>query len=514
MNKNKSLLISLSIFCALQWRCSLPTLDDVTPPTVLIIYPYEGSVLSGTVNISIESNDDKEIIKVWYYLDGNLREYASVSNPKFQLNITPLADDRKHILVAAARDKAGNTGYSTSISVTFSESDDVTPPVVQILNPLNGQTVQDTVHVVASASDDRIVREVAFFIDGDSVLSDLIYPYEYFWSVVDFADSSEHTVFAKAYDGSNNWSVSTLITVHVDLSLDKTPPTVQLIYPVVGQILSGEVAVKVDAIDDKQLQRVEFYIDGVLESTIYTDTNSSPFAFLWDTSPYEANSQHILFFKAFDMAGNQSVNTPITFTIGSADLVPPVAQLIYPVVGEVLSGQVEVIVYATDDRLLDRVEFFTDGNLESTVQATPTSSTFNFLWNMTSYVPNSQHTLFFKAVDASGNQSVNTPITFTVGTVDQEPPIVTLLYPVDGDTLSGSVNVTVNVFDNIGVVKVDFFIDGGSNGAPNITLTDPPWIYLWNTSGLVDGHLHSLYIKAYDAAGNIGTSGPTGFPIK
>ena len=44
-------------FVIFQMQCSIPEVDDIDPPVVGIIYPYSGSVISGTTNFLVESTD-------------------------------------------------------------------------------------------------------------------------------------------------------------------------------------------------------------------------------------------------------------------------------------------------------------------------------------------------------------------------------------------------------------------------------------------------------------------------
>jgi hypothetical protein len=294
-------------------QCAPPSEPDVTPPVVIVLYPYEGSVISGIVNVSISATDENNIRKLWCYLDGvNIGSVENTNGTVFELDVTSKADDQIHTIHAAAEDNNGNLGYSVQVSVIISTTDDIVPPVVEIVNPVEGQVVQDTVLVVASADDDRIVREVAFFIDGDSVLADSIYPYEYLWPVVDFTDSTEHTVSAKVYDGSGNWAVSVPVAVTIfPRSVDRDPPVVNLLYPVADDTLTGTVNVWADVIDNFEVSYVEFYVDGVLTRT---DQNP-PWGFAWDTRAWADGAAHTLYIKAYDTSDNIGTQGPVTFII-------------------------------------------------------------------------------------------------------------------------------------------------------------------------------------------------------
>ncbi len=126
-------------------------------------------------------------------------------------------------------------------------------------------------------------------------------------------------------------SNSTQIGVTVLPAIDQVPPVAQLIYPIVGQLLYGTILVQVDASDDRQLDIVEFYIDGILRSTVDADGKNSPYSYAWNTLSLAVNSQHSLYFKAIDAAGNESINPAVSFTIGQDDTEPPTLTLLFPV---------------------------------------------------------------------------------------------------------------------------------------------------------------------------------------
>jgi hypothetical protein len=88
------------------------------------------------------------------------------------------------------------------------------------------------------------------------------------------------------------------------------------------------------------------------------------------------------------------------------------------------------------------------------------------------------------------------------GAPDTTPPTTSITVPTNGATVGGTVNVTASASDNVGVTKVEFYIDGALGG----TDTTSPYNYSWNTTGLVNGSGHTIQSKAYDAATNVGSS--------
>src|SRR5439155_23215763 len=73
-----------------------------------------------------------------------------------------------------------------------------------------------------------------------------------------------------------------------------------------------------------------------------------------------------------------------------------------------------------------------------------------------------------------------------------------------GATVSGTITVTANATDNVGVAGVQFKLDGANLGAEDTTA---PYSVSWATMGTING-VHTLTAVARDAAGNMATSAP------
>jgi len=85
---------------------------------------------------------------------------------------------------------------------------------------------------------------------------------------------------------------------------------------------------------------------------------------------------------------------------------------------------------------------------------------------------------------------------------DTTPPTTSITAPANGATVSGTaVSVTASASDNVGVTKVEFYLDG----ALKSTDTTSPYAWTWDSTTAANGS-HTLVSKAYDAAGNVGTS--------
>ncbi|MCI0531388.1 MAG: Ig-like domain-containing protein, partial [candidate division Zixibacteria bacterium] len=91
-------------------------------------------------------------------------------------------------------------GCAGKVVITDGES-----PVVVITFPVNGATVSgDTVFVSATATDNKGVNRVEFWVDGIKSFTDNSSPYSFPWLILVFNDSTDHIVQAIAFDASGN----------------------------------------------------------------------------------------------------------------------------------------------------------------------------------------------------------------------------------------------------------------------------------------------------------------------
>lgn len=93
---------------------------------------------------------------------------------------------------------------------------------------------------------------------------------------------------------------------------------------------------------------------------------------------------------------------------------------------------------------------------------------------------------------------------------DTTKPTTAITSPAAGATVSGSLNVSATATDNVGVTKVELYIDGTLQLNPDTT---SPYSFTVDTTKLSNGS-HSLTTKAYDAAGNVGTSAAVAITVQ
>ena len=190
----------------------------------------------------------------------------------------------------------------------------------------------------------------------------------------------------------------------------------------------------------------------------------------------------------------------------TADSQAPSVAISSPTGGSV-SGLVAVNVSASDNVGVTRVELTVNG----TVLASDSTSPYAFSWDASGLAGTSA-TLVARAYDAAGNVGTSKAVAVTVSSVltaDSTPPTVSIAQPASTSSpVSGTVTVSVNASDNVGVTRVEFLVNG------NVVATDTasPYTFSWDTSALA-GTAPSISARAYDAAGNVGTSQPVSVSV-
>lgn len=86
----------------------------------------------------------------------------------------------------------------------------------------------------------------------------------------------------------------------LQVTIDNTIPQVSIVTPIDSEVIifdkSESIMMQVDANDNLVMERVEFYVDGSLQSTLFGE----PFIILWPS----IIGEHILNVKVYDLAGN------------------------------------------------------------------------------------------------------------------------------------------------------------------------------------------------------------------
>ncbi len=279
---------------------------------------------------------------------------------------------------------------------------------------------------------------------------------------------------------SMEWPTTQRDPQHTGRYPDQVPPTIRWTAPADGATLKGSVTLKVVARDTQGLARVEFRDDGVL----FHADDVTPYTFSWDTATV-ADGARVLTAEAFDLNGN-SVAAEITVTV---DNNPPIAAMITPQDGDLVSGQVSIEVEAEDISGVKRVDFYVNGARKRVDRTAP----YNYLWP-TASLPSRDYELTARVYDKLSFWMETETVTVTV---DKTAPTVVIEYPTDGQVIEESMYAVVQAADDNGIDRVVFTLDG-EDAAVDV---EAPYTLLLDPQALIGG-AHTLSAAAYDLAGN------------
>jgi hypothetical protein len=421
---------------------------DRTPPTVQITSPLAGAYLRGPVlTVSGMVTAGAPVT-----LDVN-GQPATLSGNSFTA-LVPVTDGSVTLL-GTARDAAGNVG-TAQIIVNV----DSVPPVIAVSLPADGSfTNRATAHLVGTVTD---ASPTTLTIGGTPVgLSGTAFAQDVGLPPTD----GPTTITLIAQDAAGN--VATFV-LHV--TVDRTPPTLQIASPAEGAILGAVPVVVQGLVQDASPTTVT--VDGI-PATLTQQA--------WQASfPGLGQGPHSFSVVATDAAGNQTSLVrnvfidllPVTIAITSPAPGALTNATSMPVTGIVQAGSaVSVLVNGIPAAVSAAGQFsavvpLVEGN--NTLQAVGTS-----------------------ASGRSASASV-------VVTRDTTPPIITLSAP---STLSfnQTVQVTARVMDDTGVAQVVLKLNGAVLGS----FTAPPYAApLTVPKGAKGGDLLTLEADATDLAGN------------
>lgn len=278
---------------------------------------------------------------------------------------------------------------------------------------------------------------------------------------------------------------------------DTTPPTVGMTAPANGATVAGTaVTVAASASDNVGVTSVQFLLDGALLGAPVT---TAPYTLTWDSTTV-ANGSHTLSARAQDAAGNVGIAVAQSVTVANADTTPPVISGVAATNAQSTSA---VVTWTTNEPASSRVEYGTTTSYGAST-ALDLALVTGHSQQLTGLLPATTYNYRVVSTDAAGNGATSGNFVFTTASApDTQPPTVALTAPANGATLSGAgVTLSATASDNVGVVSVQFLLDGAPLGGP---VTAAPYTITWDTTAVANGG-HTLGAQASDAAGNTGVA--------
>ncbi len=466
---------------------------DETPPSVAITSPAAGAALGDTttVTVSVADTGGAGIARVEAYAGGRLAG-ASAASPWTITWNTELTRNGAQDLTVRAYDAAGNVAISAPVSITVSNAT---------------AAAYDAALQAPACRGTNLGRcDTWALVDGRGPIGP--------------EPSAPSTLHSACADGTGGTGY------HVDqagnLSLDRLRVYTLDGGPFVeGAIVEVEASVWM-AYNEWWPQLVAFALYHAPDasnptwSLLATQTSLGQVRWFRTRFPLPAGTSLRALRGALSF--NDEIASPCTvgesddrddlvFTVGTAapDTTPPTTALTAPAAGATLQGPVALEASAGDDRGVVRVELYAN----ATPVGSDTSAPWGVTWDTTT-VANGGYTLSTKAYDAAGNVGTSAGVSVTVHNVDPTAPAVSITKPREGSRVRGTITVEAAATDNVGVTRVELYLDGTTLLGSDTTA---PYAITWNTSGTSAG-THTLTARAHDAAGNAGTSAPVTITVR
>ena len=491
---------------------------DSIPPTVAITSPTAGATVAGTISIIASASDNVGVAGVQFLLDSApFKTEITVAPYSSQLDTTSLTEGL-HSIAAKARDTSGNTTTSQSISFTVANKSGTYPiNLVQKASNITS-SAQNLATLLPSSvtAGNLIVVSVSgwpnlpaatpvtdslgntYSIAGTVQVSQGAYSAIYYAKNVK-AGVDTVTVRTVNSGGQISMAVAEFSGADPLSPLDKaagtagsgnTPSSGAMTPGITGELVIGSgthngntvtspgsgftmISIPTEDSNTHQPLAMEYQVLGAIQQT--TATFSMANAYSW--------TQNGVLFRPAVQQG--------------PDTTPPVVSITSPSNNATVSSVVTVTANASDNMGVTGVQFYLD---DAPLGAPDTSAPYSIAWDSKT-TTNNTHTLSARVSDAAGNIGQSSDVTITVFN-DTAAPTVSISAPSNNDTVTGTIPVTASAIDNVGVTKVEFYLN---TSTLLTTVTTSPYIFNWDTTTLAKG-AYTLTAKAYDNAGNIGTS--------
>jgi chitodextrinase len=375
---------------------------------------------------------------------------------------------------------------ATATTWPASSGDGVAPSVSLTGLASNAIVRGSGVTVNASSSDNVGLAAVQFLLDGQPLgQEDTVAPYSLMWNTTTVSDGM-HQISARARDVAGNTAVSGSVSIRVD----NLPPSGSItINGGANYTKSATVTLSLAATDvGSSVTEMRFSNGGT-----YSLPESFAVTKSWTLSAGNGGKTVSVQFKDASGAWSQGLSDTITYD----SIAPTVSNIGSSDVG----SSSATITWTSSEFATSQIEYGrTSYSQTSTMNNTLVTS---HRVRLTALLPNTTYNYRVRSSDAAGNERVSANQTFqTRNVADASDPTVSLTQPANGATLVGTITVSAQASDDRGVAAVQFFLDNAALGAEDTTA---PYQVTWNT-GLAGDGTHSLFARARDSSGNLGTS--------
>lgn len=469
-------------------------------PSVSWRSPTDGETIEGETTIEIDASDQNGSVEaVEWQVDGGAGQQATYDSSAGAWTATFDASQLSsgtHELRAGAVDD-DQTGSAAIITVEVG-GDSTGGPTVSWRSPTNGAPIRGETGLQIAASDGSgSVEEVNWYVDGGTAQAATSAGDGTWEATLDASELSTgvHQLTAVAVDDQGQERET---TIEVEVVEQPQAPDVTWESPTGGEAVNGTVPIEISATDpDGTIQEVRWAAENITTGQATRDGNT------WtgelDVSQAVSGEYRIMAAAVDD--DNLIGNSTITVDIDSQNRKPEVSW-ISPSDGESLKGEVEIQIDASNpDGSIEQVGFgVPDVGYEPASYNQDTG-----YWEASfpaSQLDDGNYTFEARTVDDQGAEASSQIDVSVDGS--NEPPTVELETPLDGETVSGEVDVRFEASDPDG--NLDMIAWTTNEGQFKEPTDDggSVWVDTLDTTELSDGK-HVLLAGAQDSQGAYAT---------
>ena len=455
-------------------------------------------------------------VRNWYYIGNGIYEDGAFHFDNLNLRINPPPDVK---FVGSAESGFGHSvGYSDKLNVDNYGDIIIGAPYFDSPNGNDSGAIFGFI-MGPNTNKIRFIEDSEFITYGE-------HPDDYFgWELLG-ALNLDSDDFNEVITSAINYDSPTQNIGRIYMYSISTGPRIRLLYPVGGELLSGNITVSATVFDpDENIDTgfgVRFlYSTDLNKWTIIGDDKTPPtigniYDHYWNTTMLPDGSNYYLKGWVKDLTLNSGENISSKISIDNPH--PPELTITSPAIGEVIASKVNIKVLAKDSELdniggginITRgVNFFFSKDKILWESLGSVHSCINDIYNLTlltNVYPDGEYWIKVNASDLDGFE-VEKIINISIDNPGRTPSI-TLLSPINATELIGMIELKATVFDFDGDVNssgVSFYITPsketvnwqyiGNDSEPELNNTGAEIYSIdWLTTSVPDNWYH---LKAY-----------------
>ena len=414
------------------------------------------------------------ITNYWYslYQDSS---YVSLGATPTTYTVSPLYNGTSYTIYMKATNAAGNTLVESSTTVIPR----TVPGAPDITDVILGNTTVDILFNAPSSDGGNAITDYRYSFFPNTSYDDSVGSSPTQFQIPGLTNGNSYTIYMKAYNAAGNTTVASNV-----VAIPRTVPDAPVFQTVT--LKDSAVDITFEAPADDGGNAITNYWYSLYQYSSYVPLGATPTTYT--VSPLDNGNTYTIYMKATNAAGNTLIESSTT---AIPRTVPDAPEITHVILGNT-TIDISFNAPSSDggNTITDyRYSFFPDTSYNDSVGSSPTRFPITGLTNGNSY------TIYMKAYNAAGNTIVASNVVAVPRTIPGAPIINAII------SKNASIDITFSApNDNGGNAITDYAYSLYPDSSYNSMNTATPTTY--TIPGLRNGTLYTIYLKAYNAAGN------------